>query len=65
MPMRNLQVRLRRLEQQAAASSDAWATCGCWQVISDDEPEQQTCPHGLRWAGTIRIVHVERGPAQS
>jgi hypothetical protein len=49
-------------QDQAAAGGipEAHLVCHCWQVIRDDEPEQETCPHGRPWAGIIQLVHDER-----
>jgi hypothetical protein len=54
--MRKLHARLEHLERRATAH----LACHCWQVIRDEEPEQETCPHGRPWAGIIRLVHDER-----
>jgi hypothetical protein len=59
--MRNLAPRLERLERQVASA----AACYCWTVVRDEEEAPRTCPHGRPWAGVIRIVHVERGLAQT
>ena len=59
--MRNLELRVARLERQVTAA----AACYCWTVVRDEEQAPQACPHGRPWFGLIRIVHEERGPAQT
>ena len=55
--------RLNRLEQRLAPKP----ACRCWTIVRDEDEDEapQTCPHGRPWAGIIRIVHVDRGPAQT
>jgi hypothetical protein len=56
--MRNLELRVERLERQVVST----AACYCWAVVHDEEQEPQACPHGQPWFGVIRIRHEERGP---